>query len=90
MQECIPSSKFVKVEYDCSGEYYILGLIYDENGEIKYLCYGVPGIYQKSPPSQLSEYPVWFPLDDEKKESFGYWLTYQDANSGESVKAIVE
>ncbi len=90
LEEMIPSSKWVRVEFDGEGDYYILGLIYDDEGEIKYVCYGVPGIYQKNPPSQLSGYPVWFPLDESKKESFGYWLTYQDAESGESIKAIVE
>ena len=90
LEEMIPSSKWVRVEFDGEGDYYILGLIYDDEGAIKYVCYGVPGIYQKTPPTQLSGYPVWFPLDSEKKESFGYWLTYQDAESGESIKAIVE
>ena len=85
----IPNSKWVRVEFDGEGDYYILGLIY-EGENIKYVCYGVPGIYQKTPPKQLSGYPVWFPLDNEKRESFGYWLTYQDAESGESIKAIVE
>lgn len=90
LEEMIPSSKWVRVEFDGEGDYYILGLIYDEEGKVKYVCYGVPGIYQKTPPIQLSGYPVWFPLDSEKRESFGYWLTYQDAESGESIKAIVE
>ncbi len=89
LEEMIPNSKWVRVEFDGEGDYYILGLIY-ENQKIKYVCYGVPGIYQKTPPKQLSGYPVWFPLDSEKRESFGYWLTYQDAESGESIKAIVE
>ncbi len=90
LEEMIPSSKWVRVEFDDDGDYYILGLVYDENDNIKYICYGVPGIYQKTPPKQLSGFPVWFPLDVDKKESFGYWLTYQDAESGESIKAIVE
>ncbi len=89
LEEMIPNSKWVRVEFDGEGDYYILGLIY-EGENIKYVCYGVPGIYQKTPPKQLSGYPVWFPLDNEKRESFGYWLTYQDAESGESIKAIVE
>ena len=89
LEEMIPNSKWVRVEFDGDGDYYILGLVY-ENEKIKYVCYGVPGIYQKTPPKQLSGYPVWFPLDSEKRESFGYWLTYQDAESGESIKAIVD
>lgn len=89
LENAIPSSKWVRVEFGDGGDYYILGLIYDD-GVAKYVCYGVPGIYQKQPPKNLSGFPVWFPLDSAHPESFGYWLTYQDAESGESVKAIVE
>ena len=89
LQNMIPASKWIKVEYEESGDYYVLGLIYDDD-TLKYVCYGVPGIYQKTPPRELSGYPVWFPLDKDKREGFGYWLTYQDAESGQSVKAIVE
>ncbi len=89
LQELIPNSKWVKVEFDKGGDYYVLGLLYDDD-KLKYICYGVPGIYQKTPPKQLSGYPIWFPLDRGNNEGFGYWLTYQDADSGESIKAIVE
>lgn len=84
----IPNSKWVKVTISENGDYYVLGLIYEED-KIKYICYGVPGAYQKTPPRELSGYPVWFPLENDKPQGFGYWLSYQDADSGESVKAIV-
>lgn len=90
LENAIPSSKWVRVEFDGNGDYYILGLIFDEDKNVRYVCYGVPGIYQKQPPKNLSGFPVWFPLDKTRPESFGYWLTYQDAESGESIKAIVE
>ena len=89
LEKIIPNSKWVKVEYEQSGDYYILGLIYDED-RLKYIVYGVPGVYQKDPPKELSGYPIWLPLDEEKRESFGYWLSYQDAETGESVRAVVE
>lgn len=89
LQSAIPQSKWVKVELDGGGDYYVFGLIYDED-ELKFVCYGVPGLYTPLPPKQLSGYPVWFPVDKDKKEGFGYWLTYQDASTGESVKAIIE
>jgi len=89
LQQLIPNSKWVKVEFDKGGDYYVLGLLYEDD-KLKYICYGVPGIFQKTPPKQLSGYPVWFPLDKGNEEGFGYWLTYQDAESGESIKAIVE
>ena len=77
-----------KVSIDDNGDYYVLGLLY-EGENLKYICYGVPGVYQKYPPRELSGYPIWFPLDENSPEGFGYWLSYQDANSGESVKAVV-
>ena len=89
LENLIPNSKWVKVEYEESGDYYILGLIYEED-ELVYIVYGVPGVYQKTPPKEISGYPVWFPLDENKPESFGYWLSYQDAKTGESIKAVVE
>lgn len=89
LESLIPNSKWVKVEYEESGDYYILGLIYEQD-ELLYIVYGVPGIYQKMPPKEISGYPIWFPLDANKPESFGYWLSYQDAKTGESIKAVVE
>ncbi len=89
LEKIIPNSKWVKVEYEKEGDYYVVGLIYD-NHDLTYLCYGVPGVYQKNPPKELSGYPVWLPLDSDKKEGFGYWLAYQNADTGESIKAIIE
>lgn len=83
----IPNSKWAKVKLT-KGEFYVVGTIFEE-GEIKYICYGVPGVYQETPPKELSGYPIWFPLDENNRNGFGYWLSYQDAMSGESVKAVV-
>ncbi len=88
LEKLLPNSKFVKVSIDDNGNFYVLGLIYDED-KLLYICYGVPGVYQKNAPRELSGYPVWFPLDEEKSQGFGYWLSYQDADSGESVKAVM-
>lgn len=89
LQEAIPDSKWVKVDLDQGGDYYVFGLIYEDE-QLRYVCYGVPSLYSPQPPKHLSGYPVWFPIDKDKKEGFGYWLTYQDAGTGESIKAIIE
>ncbi len=89
LEEMIPSSKWVRVEYEDDGDFYVFGLIY-EGDEIKYVCYGVPAVYEKEPPKELSGYPIFLPLNSEDKEGFGYWLTYQDAETGEPIKAVVE
>lgn len=88
LQDLLPNSKWVKVKTDEIGNYYVLGLIYEDEN-LKYICYGVPGVFQKNAPRELSGYPVWFPLDENKPQGFGYWLSYQDADSGESVKATI-
>ena len=89
LEEIIPNSKWVKVDFQEGGDYYILGLIYEDD-EIEFVVYGVPGVYQKNPPKEIAGYPTWFPLDKTKPESFGYWLSYQDAKTGDSIKAMVE
>lgn len=88
LEKIFPNSKWVRVELE-KDDYYVFGLIKNEDS-VKYICYGVPGIFQHSPPRELSGFPSWLPLDSQNQEGFGYWLTYQDAESGESVKAIVE
>ena len=87
LENIFKDSKFVKVKLD-EDNYYVVGLIYDD-AQIKYICYGVPGVYQQNPPKELSGYPVWIPIDEDKPQDFGYWITYQDAVNGESVKAII-
>lgn len=86
LSQIIPFSKWVKIENEDDDNYYVLGLIY-ENDEVKYICYGVPGIYNSAPPKELSDYAEWLPLDSTKEDEYGYWITYQDAISGENVKA---
>lgn len=88
LQDLIPSSKFVKVECDDDGDFYVFGLLYDEDNQVKYVCYGLPAVFEEKPPEELSGYPIWLPLD--KQQGFGYWLTYQDAATGQPVKAVIE
>ncbi|MGN1200684.1 MAG: hypothetical protein ACI4R8_00265 [Candidatus Caccovivens sp.] len=90
LQQLIPDSKFVKVEYEDDGDFYVFGLLYDENQNIKYVCYGVPAIFEQQPPKELSGYPIWLPLDKQNAQGFGYWLTYQDAVTGEPIRAVLD
>ena len=84
--QIIPFSKWVKIENDENDDYYVLGLIY-ENDEVRYICYGVPSMYTDTPPLELKGYAEWLPLDSTKETEYGYWITYQDAKTGENVKA---
>lgn len=90
LQKLIPSSKWVRVEYEDDGDYFVFGLLYDEDGNVKYVCYGVPAVFDEQPPQELAGYPMWLPLNKDNKQGFGYWLTYQDASTGEPIKAILD
>ncbi len=89
LEEMIPSSKWIKVEYEDDGDFYVFGLLY-EGDVIKYVCYGVPAIFEEEPPKELSGYPIFLPLDKNNQKGFGYWLTYQDAETGEPIKAVID
>lgn len=85
LETIIPNSKFVKVDYEQNGDYYIFGVIY-ENDKIKYVVYGLPGEYGVKPEDDYSNYYQWLPLNAENPEGFGYYLMYQDAMNGEAIK----
>ena len=89
LKQIIPNSKWVKIDYEDKGEYYVVGLLY-ENDKIKYVCYGVPSTYSDEPPKELKGFAGWLPIDAGKEQGFGYWITYQDAESGETVKLNYE
>lgn len=89
LKQIIPNSKWVKVENSEDDTYYVLGLIY-ENDVPKYICYGVPGMYTETPPKELNGYAEWLPIDSTNEQGYGYYITYQDAKTGENVKADFE
>ena len=88
LNEVIPNSKWIKVDYEDNGEYYVIGLIY-EGETIKFISYGVPGQFDIAPPRELADGAQWLPLDPNKPQDLGYWLTYQDAKNGEAVEVNV-
>ncbi|MBO4413014.1 MAG: hypothetical protein J5779_03265 [Clostridia bacterium] len=88
LNEVIPNSKWIKVDYEENGEFYVIGLIYEDE-KIKYISYGVPGEFKIKPPKELTENAQWLPLDPTKPEDLGFWLTYQNAENGESVNIEV-
>lgn len=90
LQNIIPSSKWVKVDFEDDGDFYVFGLLFDDDHNVKYVCYGVPAVFEEEAPSELAGFPIWVPLDKENAQGFGYWLTYQDAITGEPVKAVLD
>ena len=85
LNEIIPNSKWVKVDYEDNGQYFVIGLLYEE-GKVAYVCYGMPGEYTTAPPRELSGISQWLPLDPEKPNELGYWIMYQDAETGKNVE----
>ena len=84
LEQLIPNSKWVKIDYENDGNFYVLGLIY-EDITLKYICYGVPGTYSTTAPNGLDSYSQWLPTNINAPTENGYWVMYQDAISGESV-----
>jgi len=84
LEELIPNSKWIRVDYENGTSYYVLGLIY-ENEEIAYIAYGLPARDNSFPPEDLKEYAQWLPILNRTPDVSGYWLVYQSAKSGESV-----
>lgn len=89
LKEIIPESKWAKIDFEDKGEYYVVGILY-ENNEPSYVCYGVPGIYTEEAPAELKGFAQWLPIDVGKEKGFGYWITYQDAKTGENIKLDFE
>ena len=81
LENIIPDSKWVKVDYEENGHYYVVGMIY-ENSSVKYICYGIPGVYADNPPKELQGYSQWLALDDSNPFDKGYWIMYQNAETG--------
>ena len=65
-------------------KYYVVGIIY-HNHDIKYICYGVPGTYENEPPVEMRHYSQWLPTDTTDPYNNGYWVMYQDADTGENI-----
>ena len=82
LNNMMPDTKWIKVDYDGSGKYYVVGII---GKKPDYICYGVPAVYTPAPPDELDGYCQWLPLDESKPEGEGFWIMYQDAVSGDSV-----
>ena len=82
LEKLLPDSRWVKVDYDTSGRYYLVGLIGDP---VRYMCYGVPGEYSPEPPPELAGYCQWLAVDPNDPAGKGFWIMYQDGVTGKSI-----
>ena len=86
LEKIIPNSRWVKVDYDKNQEYYVLGLIYEDEEEPVYISYGIPSNNSNNPPEDLKEFAQWLPIDFNNPDKEGYWIVYQDAVDGKTLK----
>lgn len=84
LSKLIDNSKWCKINRDFDNSYYVVGIIYNNN-DIKYICYGVPGNYNIQPPREMQGYSQWLPTDATDPYNNGYWVMYQDADTGENI-----
>lgn len=82
LESLMPHTKWVRVDFSGDGRFYVVGLVGDKPD---YICYGLPADYTPEPPDEISGYCGWLPLDVRNPQGKGYWLLYQDADTGESV-----
>lgn len=83
LEETVEDSRWVRINYG-GDKFYVFGVIYG-GGKPRYICYGVPSADSRRPPESLSNLASYIPSSPENAEG-GYWVMYQDAATGASVK----
>lgn len=78
LEQTIEGSRWAKISYG-SGFYYAFGVIYS-GGNAKYLCYAVPVPEGAPCPESLKGRAGYIPV-----KGVGYWVMYQDAQTGVSI-----
>lgn len=81
LENMVEQSKWVRISYG-DGKYYVFGVIFG-GGEAQYICYGVPSDNPNTPPPSI-ENSSFIPAYPEGNS--GYWIMYQDAKTGASIK----
>lgn len=83
LEKMVPSSKWVKINYD-KNDYYVAGVLVDDDGKTTHIAYGVPGYEGMTPPKETECICDWLPIKDMQKFQ-GYWLIFQSADTGEII-----
>lgn len=87
LESMVENSKWVKISYG-DDKFYVFGVIYS-GGKPQYICYGVPTRDNLRPPESMQGLASFIPssLDG---GSEGFWVMYQDAGTGASLKIDFE
>lgn len=78
----IEGSKWVKISY-AKNSLYFFGVIYLE-GTPKYICYAIPAKSHDRPPASMQGLASF--LDVKNEYGVGFWVMYQDADTGASIQ----
>jgi len=81
----LPGTAWVRVTYR-KGTYYCVGRIGGDGKRPDYIGYAVPGEYALNPPRQFEGLCKWLPRRADRPKGQGYWLMFQDAQTGASVR----
>ncbi|MDE5943248.1 MAG: hypothetical protein K2H30_03465 [Clostridia bacterium] len=83
LENVVENSRWVKINY--GGEkFYVFGIIYQKSTP-QYICYGVPTKTNRRPPESLKGMASFIPSSADGGNE-GFWVMYQDAMTGASVK----
>ena len=77
----IDCSKWVKISYG-DDSFYVFGVIFSD-GAPKYICYGIPAKDSAAPPASMRGLASF--LDVKTEHGEGFWIMYQDADTGASI-----
>ncbi|MDE7453796.1 MAG: hypothetical protein K2N22_05240 [Clostridia bacterium] len=83
LEKVVENSRWVKISYG-GDKFYVFGIIYQKDTP-QYICYGVPTDDSKKPPESLKGLATFIPASAEGATE-GFWVMYQDAATGASVK----
>lgn len=83
LSRTFPDSRWAKIYYS-KEKFYVVGVI-KENGTEKYICYGVPATYSPEPPKELKGCSSFIPLSVFNMKGDGYWMMFQDAETGACI-----
>lgn len=80
----ISGATFVRIGYG-DGKFYAFGIIRD-GSKPAYICYGAPAADNSPPPESMADIASFLPVPSGNFK--GFWMIYQDASTGATVKVI--
>ena len=81
LERTVENSRWIKIDYG-EGKHYVFGVIFG-GGDAQYICYGVPSDNPDNPPPSIENSSF---IPTYAGGNSGYWVMYQDARTGASIK----